>query len=137
MIRPLLYKEEFCDEVLALGKQGKSVAQMCAAFGISRQTIDNWAARFPEFDEALKVAKIYAQDWWENAGQVGIVDNKFNAQVWKTTMQARFREDYTERHEVSGPNGKPIQTEEVPPEPRDLAKALALILAKGLKTGDA
>ena len=40
---------------------------------------------------------------------------KFNALVWKTSMQARFRDDYTERkiNEVSGPDGGAIKTESV------------------------
>jgi hypothetical protein len=39
-------------------------------------------------------------------------NKQFNALVWKVSMQARFREDYTERkvQEVSGPNGGPVQS---------------------------
>jgi hypothetical protein len=39
--------------------------------------------------------------------------DKFNALVWKTSMQARFREDYTERKEtqLTGANGGAVQVE--------------------------
>jgi predicted metal-dependent phosphotriesterase family hydrolase len=55
------------------------------------------------------------QRWWEQAGRGGMYLDKFNALVWKTSMQARFRDDYTERKvtEVSGPDGGAIKTETV------------------------
>ena len=44
-----------------------------------------------------------------------MVADKFNALVWKTSVQARFRDDYTERKvtELSGPDGGAIKTESV------------------------
>ncbi|TPN03819.1 helix-turn-helix domain-containing protein [Mesorhizobium sp. B2-1-3] len=98
--RPSEYVEANCEEVVDLGRQGKSVAQMCAHFDISRQTIDNWAAAHPEFLEALSRAKVHAQAWWETEGVAGMTSDKFNAAVWKKSMEARFRDDYTERKEV-------------------------------------
>jgi len=100
--RPSTYKPEYCEDVVALGKDGKSVAQMCAHFDISRQTIDNWAIANPEFLEALNRAKVHMQAKLEELGFSGLVNKDFNAAVWKTTMAARFRDDYTERKEVSG-----------------------------------
>lgn len=97
--RPTDYKPEYCEQVIELGKQGKSLAQMCANFDISRQTIDNWANAHPDFLEALSRAKVHAQAFWEDEGFKGMTSDKFNAAVWKKSMEARFREDYTERHE--------------------------------------
>jgi hypothetical protein len=97
--RPSAYRPEHCKDVVELGRAGKSVAQMCAHFDISRQTIDNWAAAHPEFLEALSRAKVHAQAWWEERGVSGMTADKFNAAVWKKSMEARFREDYTERQE--------------------------------------
>jgi transposase len=59
------------------------------------------------------MAKAMEQDWWETKGAEGMAADKFNALVWKTSMQARFREDYTEKriNEHSGPGGGPIQQE--------------------------
>jgi hypothetical protein len=100
--RPSLYEPAYCDDVVELGKAGKSLAQMCAHFDISRQTIDNWALANPEFLEALSRAKVHAQSWWEDKGVTGMESDKFNAAVWKKSMEARFRDDYTERKEVTG-----------------------------------
>lgn len=98
--RPTAYKPEYCDDVIELGKAGKSVAQMCAHFDISRQTIDNWAEANPAFLEALNRAKVHMQARLEEMGFSGLTSKDFNAAVWKKTMEARFRDDYTERKEV-------------------------------------
>jgi hypothetical protein len=109
--RPTDYLPEYCEEVVGLGRAGKSLAQMCSHFDISRQTIDNWAKANPDFLEALSRAKAHAQAWWEETGVTGMSADKFNAVVWKKSVEARFREDYTERQEVSGPAGGPIKTD--------------------------
>lgn len=100
--RPTKYDPAYCEDVVELGKAGKSLAQMCAHFDIARSTIDQWSADNPEFSEALARAKVHAQAWWEDKGVVGMESDKFNAAVWKKSVEARFREDYTERREVAG-----------------------------------
>lgn len=97
--RPTTYDPAHCDVVIDLGKQGKSKAQMAAHFDVSRQTIDNWASDHEEFLEALNRAMAHCQAWWENKGAEGMEKPGFNAAVWKKSVEARFREDYTERQE--------------------------------------
>jgi hypothetical protein len=101
MGRPSDYNEAFCEQVVELGKAGKSKAQMAATFDVSRQTIDNWAAAHPEFLEALSRAEAHCQAWWEDEGQKGMTAPGFNAAVWKKSVEARFRDDYTERRDVT------------------------------------
>lgn len=74
---------------------------MCAHFDIGRSTIDDWAASHPEFSEALSRAKIHMQARLEEVGFDGMTQQGFNAAVWKKTMEARFRDDYTERRELN------------------------------------
>jgi len=35
--------------------------------------------------------------------------DRFNATVWTKSVSARFKDDYSERREVTGANGGPIQ----------------------------
>lgn len=107
--RPSEYDPNYCETVIDLGKQGYSPAQMCAHFDVSRQTIDNWAAAHPEFLEAFNRAKVHCQAWWEAKGQGGMELPGFNAAVWKKSMEARFRDDYTERKEIAGDPEAPIK----------------------------
>ena len=51
--RPTDYKPEYCKRVIAMGKRGKSPAQMASALGVARQTIDNWGEKHPKFLDAL------------------------------------------------------------------------------------
>jgi len=37
-----------------------------------------------------------------------MVADRFNAQVWTKSVAARFREDYTERQELTGAAGGPV-----------------------------
>jgi hypothetical protein len=97
--RPTEYDPSYCEDVIELGKAGKSKAQMASHFDVSRQTIDNWAVANPEFLEALNRAMAHCQAWWEDTGQTGMVAPGFNAAVWKKSVEARFRDDYTERQE--------------------------------------
>lgn len=97
--RPSGYKDEYCEVVVELGKEGKSPAQMAAHFDVCRQTIDNWKAAHPKFLEAFNRAMAHCQDWWETQAQENLTADRFNAAVWTKSMQARFREDYTERQE--------------------------------------
>lgn len=100
--RPSNYDPKYCDMVVDMGRQGLSKAQMCSRFDISRQTIDNWAAAHPEFLEALTRAMAHAQCWWEDKAMANLDSRDFNAPVWKKSVEARFREDYTETRKVEG-----------------------------------
>jgi transposase-like protein len=103
--RPTKYKPEFCEQVIELGKKGKSLAQMAAHFDVARSTIDQWAEDQPDFSEALTRAKAHCQAWWENVGQEAMFMDKFQSAVWTKSMQARFRDDYTERQELKHEGG--------------------------------
>ena len=98
--RPSTYKPEYCDEVIELGRQGKSPAQIAANLDVARTTLIQWADEHPEFMTALTRAKTFEQAFWEDEGFKGMKADKFNATVWTKSMQARFRDDYTERQET-------------------------------------
>lgn len=113
--RPSKYKPEYCERILELGREGKSIAQMAAAFDVDKASIFDWAAAHEEFSTALARAKTYAQTWWEDKAQQNLGSRDFNAQLWLKSVASRFRDDYTEKQvtEVSGPNGGAIKTESV------------------------
>lgn len=90
--RPSKYKEEFCDQVIALGSEGKSRTQIARSLGVVRQTLTDWEAAHPEFSDAMTIAEEYAQAWWEDQGQAGIMLGKqFNGFVYSFQMKNRFK----------------------------------------------
>ena len=98
--RPSLYKPEYCEQVIEHGKQGLSEVEIACAMDITRTTMRSWADQHPEFSSALTRAKEFEQAWFEKVGREALFADKFNAPVWKKSVEARFRDDYTERKEV-------------------------------------
>lgn len=97
--RPSKYAPAYCAAVIERSSQGWSLAEFAAECGVARSTIDQWGVDYPEFSEALTRAKAAEQAWWERSGREGLTAERFNAAVWKKSVEARFRDDYTERSE--------------------------------------
>ncbi|MEM8797538.1 MAG: helix-turn-helix domain-containing protein [Pseudomonadota bacterium] len=99
--RPSAYEPTFCERVIALGKEGMSPAEIASDLGVARSTMLGWAAKHDAFADALDQAHNEAQAWWERKGREGLDATRFQATLWKKIMEARFREDYTEKREVA------------------------------------
>lgn len=99
--QPATYQPEFCEQIIELGRQGKSVVAMACHFAVLRQTLYDWAKALPEFADAFDRAKIKAQARWEFEGDVLNKNNpNFHPQLWIKIMQARFREDYQDANKI-------------------------------------
>lgn len=112
--RPTKYKPEYCSQIIELGKEGKSIAQMASFFDVDKASIFRWAEDNEDFRTALARAKAHSQTWWEDKAQAHLSSRDFNAQLWLKSVASRFRDDYTERQqtELSGPNGAPVQVQQ-------------------------
>lgn len=129
--RPTKYRPEHCDTVIAVGETGGWLSEMAEACGVVRSQMDVWADAHPEFSEALTRAKQKAQAWFEREGREGLRAEKFNSALWAKQMSARHRNEYTERKEVSGPEGGAIKTEEVGRGAAKLADFLSTLAERG------
>jgi len=130
--RPTEYDPAFCAIVIESGRVGKSVVGMACDLGVVKQTMLNWATKYPEFMDAITEAKQLSQDWWEEQGRVHLVEspmgNRINPGLYSRSMAARFPDDWREKTstELSGPNGSPIATDNtfrvefVSPPPRPI-----------------
>ena len=103
--RPTVYRPEYCQSVIEWGKLGKSITWMAAEIGIDKDTIYVWIEKWPDFTDAIKRAKAFSQQWWEDAGQRGMEADKFNSAVWTKNMSCRFRDEWTDRQELTGADG--------------------------------
>jgi transposase len=112
--RPSKYDPKFCDEVIALGRIGKSVEAIGAILGVGTKTLYNWRDENPEFLHALDMAKEFELQWWEDIAQTHMVENKesdrLNATIWSRSMAARFPKKYREqvKQEITGADGAPL-----------------------------
>lgn len=96
---PTKYDPAYCDKVIELGKQGKSITQMACAIGVVKKTIYNWEKEHPEFLHALTRARQYAQGWWEDVGQNALYEKYFQSSLWAKQVTCRFPDDYKEKKE--------------------------------------
>jgi transposase len=112
--RPTLYKPEYCEEVIALGKIGKSVEAIGAILGVGTKTLYNWRDQHEDFLHALDMAKEFELQWWEDIAQTHMIENKesdkINASIWSRSMAARFPKKYREqvKQEITGADGAPL-----------------------------
>jgi len=112
--RPTLYDPKYCEEVVTLGRIGKSVEQIAANLNVSLRTIYLWRDTHEEFLHALDDAKTYEQAWWEEQASAYMVENKesdrLNATLWSRSMAARFPKKYREstKTEITGADGAPL-----------------------------
>jgi DNA-binding XRE family transcriptional regulator len=110
--RPTSYDPKFCEQVVRLGAQGKSIAQMAANIGVAKSTLYLWEKENPEFSDALTYAKTLSQSWWENKGQINLNENDFQVPLWTKQVSCRFPEDYRENKQTlehTGKDGSPIE----------------------------
>jgi len=109
--RPTKYNEELCDEVISLGKQGFSITQIAYELDIHKDTLYEWKKKHPEFSDAIKKARDYAQGFWEHQLRTAALGMNPEGVTPNPTlmifqMKNRFpdewREKQTTEHEVSG-----------------------------------
>lgn len=109
--RPTDYRPEFCSRVVELGREGKSYTQIASALDIMKSTLYEWKNKYPDFSDALTLARQEAQTWWEDVGQKALFADKFQGLVYNRAMQCRFPEDYLEKQQVNNQtldkDGKP------------------------------
>jgi len=103
MARPSKYDPAFCEKIVAMGKLGKSKAQIASELGVVRNTLDNWVIDHPELGVALHEAQEYALAWWENMAQAVMIEPVpgWNATSFIFQMKNRFRSDYRDKIETN------------------------------------
>jgi hypothetical protein len=139
--RPTKYQPEWMlDKVLDLGLKGASRGKIAFTLGINYDTLVEWEKRYPDFSDALKMAKLGAQVWFEDVMQAAILGSieKVPAALLIFALKSRFPAEYREvRHtEISGKDGDPLEVQAVAidvrsldPDQRELVKQ-ALLAAK-------
>ena len=133
--RPTDYRIEFCEKAANLCIAGATDFEVAQALDVHVSTLYRWKAEHPEFRESLKVGKGLSDDRVEASLYHRAVGYSFNAvkimqnngvpvivpyvehvppdpgamSMW---LSNRRRDDWKvkQSHELSGPNGGPIET---------------------------
>lgn len=124
--RPTKYDPAYCEDVVEMGRKGKSRAVMARELDVAMSTMQDWEERHLEFRAATTRARGLARAWWEEQGRSGIwASGEFNASAYRLQMQNRFPRYWRDRKSVehSGPEGGPIEVER-PMSKRQKAEAI-------------
>jgi transposase-like protein len=105
--RPTKYRDEICDEIIPLFKQGMSIHEVCLELGIHYDTFNEWRKDEKKqlFSEAVKNGLALSQGWWEAQARKGMWKDKesnleLNPTLWFMNMKNRLSTDWRDRQEV-------------------------------------
>lgn len=90
------FKPEMCDTLIEMGKQGASQKMMWSELGISKDVAENWKKKHPEFAEALGVALVHSQAFWERELLANVGNKAFNSRIAEIALRGQFPTDYKE-----------------------------------------
>jgi len=94
------FEPAMCDQMIAMGKEGASQKMMWSQLGISKTTAENWRKKFPEFAEALDIALVHAQSYWETQLLANVENKNFNSRLVEIALRGQFQQDYRETRDT-------------------------------------
>jgi transposase len=111
--RPTKYRPEMCERAVELGLGGASKVEIAFELGVTKATLDNWAAEHSDFLAAITRAKEAEQVWWEREGRSNLKTQGYQASMWSRSMAARFPDDWREKvgHVGGNKDDEPIKQE--------------------------
>ena len=101
--RPIDYRPEYCERVIAVMSQGKSLTAFAGLIGQSKKVVYEWIERYPEFADAVERARaarivpwedklLVAQKGAEAACTIFALKN-CDAEEWREVRYASFTTD--------------------------------------------
>jgi hypothetical protein len=100
MARKYIFKSEMCNRMIELGKLGSSKKMIFADIGITNDVAKGWEKKYPEFKDALDMALIHAQAYWEKMMLDNVGNKAFNSRMVEIAVRGQFATDYRERMDI-------------------------------------
>jgi len=94
------FDPKMCDVIIAMGKEGASQKMMWSQLGISKGTAENWKKKYAEFAEALDIALVHAQSYWETQLLANVENKNFNSRLVEIALRGQFQQDYRETRDT-------------------------------------
>lgn len=76
--RPTKYKPEYCKRIVEHMADGYPLVHFAVSIGVAQQSLHDWAKKYPEFSEAMKMAKQAFEAKLYEIGLQGTFADKFN-----------------------------------------------------------
>ena len=113
--RPTKLTADIADKIVCHMANGLSAEAAAAKVGVGASTLYAWQTKFPEFREAIQMGRQLALLWWEQRARDMAQGASGSAQIVSLGLRNRSRSASgwiaSERLEISGPNGGPVQKE--------------------------
>ena len=114
--RPTSYRPEFCQRVIKLMSEGRSLDGCAALLGVHPDSLYTWQKLHPEFSDAVKAGRAAGTAFWETRLLDVAQGGSGNAQAvqWALRNRSRAASGWDHAHakvEVSGPNGGAVQVQ--------------------------
>jgi gas vesicle protein len=93
------FTPDMCERLVELGKLGSSQKMMWADLGISKTTAETWKKKHPEFAEALDLALVHSQAFWERELLANVGNKNFNSRLAEIALRGQFQSDYRDTRE--------------------------------------
>ena len=148
--RPTSYRPEFCQRVVALMAEGRSLEGCAALLGVHPDSLYEWQKVHPRFSVAVRAGRAAATTYWENRLLAVANGEAGNAQAIQWALRNRSRaasgwHHDAQRIEHSGPDGGALHTEHyevidprrLSPEHREGLKAALLAAVALPREGEA
>jgi hypothetical protein len=94
------YDPAMCERIIELGKTGASQKMIWSNLGISKSTAETYRKKYPEFAEALDLALVHSQSYWESMILANLENKGFNSRLVEIALRGQFAQDYRERLDV-------------------------------------
>jgi hypothetical protein len=94
------FKKEMCDKMIELGKLGASQKMIWSDIGITKDVAAGWRKKHPEFADALDMALVHSQAYWEREMLANVGNKAFNSRIAEIALRGQFPTDYRERMDI-------------------------------------
>ena len=88
--------KEMCEQIIQLGMEGASQKMMWSTLGISKNTAETLKKNDPAFAEALDLALVHSQAYWERQILANVDNKGFNSRLVEIALRGQFQQDYRE-----------------------------------------
>lgn len=108
MGRPTTYKPEYCQRIIELATDGRTIEEWAADIGVWPGRIHEWAEANEDFQNAKKIAQALCAAWWIRQARENLV-SRGNPAVLIFCLKNIAK--WTDRpdSEIYGQNGKPVK----------------------------
>ena len=94
------YDPAMCQRMIEMGKEGASQKMMWAELGISKKTAEEYKKKHEEFADALDLALVHSQAFWEREILANLDNKGFNSRLAEIALRGQFQQDYRETRDT-------------------------------------